>query len=207
MTTQIPAGREHLPPTRPTADRAVPGTLVGGRYELRSPIGHGGMGTVWRATDTLLRREVAVKEVLLPPAMPISERDALCERTLREARYDLVLDAQGLMKSALVAKLAGAPVAGFDRANLRFEVVKTTSKKDKAERILERLKNLGNESAIVYCGTRKNVEEVTDFLQNQGIKVARYHAGLSDEQIAHIDESMRTVEPSTRQHRRPGRAG
>jgi heptosyltransferase-1 len=40
-------------------------------------------------------------------------------RTLRAARYDLVLDAQGLMKSALVAKLAGAPVAGFDRASVR----------------------------------------------------------------------------------------
>src|SRR5262245_2447371 len=63
------------------------------------------MGTVWRATDTLLRREVAVKEVILPPTMPRSEQDALCERTLREARaaaalshpsvvqvYDVVID-------------------------------------------------------------------------------------------------------------------
>jgi heptosyltransferase-1 len=41
-------------------------------------------------------------------------------RALREARYDLVIDAQGLLKSALVAKAAGAPIAGFDRARERL---------------------------------------------------------------------------------------
>lgn len=44
---------------------------------------------------------------------------AALRRALRAARYDLVIDAQGLLKSALVAKLAGAPVAGFDRASVR----------------------------------------------------------------------------------------
>lgn len=40
-------------------------------------------------------------------------------KALRVARYDLVIDAQGLLKSALVAIQAGAPIAGFDRASAR----------------------------------------------------------------------------------------
>ena len=40
-------------------------------------------------------------------------------RTMRSERYDLVIDAQGLVKSALLARLAGARVAGFDRASAR----------------------------------------------------------------------------------------
>ncbi|TPN77492.1 lipopolysaccharide heptosyltransferase I [Mesorhizobium sp. CU2] len=40
-------------------------------------------------------------------------------KTLRAERYDLVIDAQGLLKSALVAFQAGAPIAGFDRASAR----------------------------------------------------------------------------------------
>lgn len=40
-------------------------------------------------------------------------------RTLREGRYDLVLDLQGLIKSALWARQTGAPVAGYDRASIR----------------------------------------------------------------------------------------
>ncbi|MGX8012663.1 lipopolysaccharide heptosyltransferase I [Mesorhizobium sp. ORM8.1] len=40
-------------------------------------------------------------------------------RALRASRYDLVIDAQGLLKSALVAIQAGAPIAGFDRASAR----------------------------------------------------------------------------------------
>ncbi len=44
------------------------------------------MGTVWAAFDEVLRRDVAVKEVLLPMGLAPAERTLLCERTLREAR-------------------------------------------------------------------------------------------------------------------------
>lgn len=40
-------------------------------------------------------------------------------RALRDCRYDLVVDAQGLLKSALVAKQAAAPIVGFDRSSAR----------------------------------------------------------------------------------------
>src|SRR5512142_3007876 len=77
------------PPTQRTpqaGERAAPGAIIGGRYALRTAIGHGGMGTVWRAADTLLRRDVAVKEVLLPPGIAASDREQMFQRTLREAR-------------------------------------------------------------------------------------------------------------------------
>jgi hypothetical protein len=87
----------------------MPGTVVGGRYELKTPIGNGGMGTVWRASDTLLRRDVAVKEVLLPPTMPQNEKDALCERTLREARAAAALSHPSVVQVYDVVTDAGRP--------------------------------------------------------------------------------------------------
>ncbi|HEX2057457.1 MAG TPA: serine/threonine-protein kinase [Actinomycetota bacterium] len=60
--------------------------FVGSRYALERRIGRGGMGTVWHATDRLLQRAVAVKEVQLPPTVPENERAVTRARVLREAR-------------------------------------------------------------------------------------------------------------------------
>jgi eukaryotic-like serine/threonine-protein kinase len=59
---------------------------VADRYELGDELGHGGMGVVWRATDTLLAREVAVKEVDLPRGLDAEQHAAMRARVSREAR-------------------------------------------------------------------------------------------------------------------------
>ncbi|MEW2135074.1 serine/threonine-protein kinase [Streptomyces sp. NPDC005409] len=60
--------------------------LIAGRYRLDARLGRGGMGIVWRATDQLLGRSVAVKEVALDPTLSGDEARLQRERTLREAR-------------------------------------------------------------------------------------------------------------------------
>jgi serine/threonine protein kinase len=59
---------------------------VAGRYSLIEPLGKGGVGQVWRARDELLRREVAVKEVVFPATVSELDRAAMQARVLREAR-------------------------------------------------------------------------------------------------------------------------
>jgi serine/threonine protein kinase len=66
--------------------RAPSGYLLAARYRLSEPVGRGGMGTVWRARDELLDRNVAVKEVRLPLVLDEDLREELCARTEREGR-------------------------------------------------------------------------------------------------------------------------
>ncbi len=68
-------------------------------------------------------------------------------------------------------------VTGFDRENLFFSVQKP---KDKDQTLLKIIHEHRDDTGIVYCSTRKAVEEVCDFLQQNRIAATRYHAGLSE---------------------------
>ena len=69
-------------------------------------------------------------------------------------------------------------VTGYDRKNLCFAVEKP---KDKIQALLDYLDKNREKSGIIYCNTRKNVEEIHRRLIQEGYPAVRYHAGLSDE--------------------------
>ena len=70
-------------------------------------------------------------------------------------------------------------VTGFDRPNLRFEVQRP---KQKLPALIELVQQRRDKAGIVYCATRKAVEEVCENLHLNGIAATRYHAGLPDEE-------------------------
>jgi len=70
-------------------------------------------------------------------------------------------------------------VTGFDRQNLYFEV---RHDKDKYKGIVNYLIKHRDQSGVIYCATRKNVEEVCEKLLSDGFAATRYHAGLSDQE-------------------------
>ena len=77
---------------------------------------------------------------------------------------------------------------GFDRPNLYFAVEKPSSK---PSALLAHLMQRRDKSGIVYCSTRKTVEEVCDMLLSRGLPTTRYHAGLDpEERLANQDDFL-----------------
>jgi RecQ family ATP-dependent DNA helicase len=74
--------------------------------------------------------------------------------------------------------------SGFDRPNLSFDVVRLEGTGSKARRLalLEAgLADPGNRPAIVYCGTRRDTDEVAVNLRGSGLRAHAYHAGMGAE--------------------------
>lgn len=89
----------------------VPGPdyLVAGRYRLRSKIGGGGMGAVWLAHDTLLDREVAIKQVLSVAGMSEDSAAQMRQRAMREGRIAARLSHRNAIAMHDVALESGEP--------------------------------------------------------------------------------------------------
>lgn len=71
---------------------------------------------------------------------------------------------------------------GFDRPNLYFEVRRPKTKRDKFEELMDILSEHRGKSGIIYCSTRKTVDELYFDLLRMRVDVTRYHAGLSTEE-------------------------
>ncbi len=70
-------------------------------------------------------------------------------------------------------------VTGFNRPNLYFRVMQP---EDKFSALTDLMRKFSGMSGVIYCATRKTVEDVHDKLKAKGYPVTMYHAGLSDEE-------------------------
>ncbi|MGW7100776.1 protein kinase domain-containing protein [Streptomyces sp. NPDC054838] len=85
------------------------GRVIAGRYRLLGPLGRGGMGTVWRARDEVLGREVAVKEVRAPAGLDAAEVERMYRRLEREAWAAARVSHRGVVTVYDVATEDGRP--------------------------------------------------------------------------------------------------
>ncbi|GAA2255440.1 serine/threonine-protein kinase [Streptomyces atrovirens] len=106
--TQVQSQPQSQPQAQAQNDPGA-GRLIAGRYRLLAKLGHGGMGTVWRAKDETVDREVAVKEPRFPDHLPERERANASERMRREARAAARLDHPAVVNVHDVAVVDGRP--------------------------------------------------------------------------------------------------
>ena len=95
-------------------------------------------------------------------------------------RIALTATADALTRQDMIERLkledARAFVSSFDRPNIRYTIVEKTDATRQLLRFIE--SEHAGEAGIVYCQSRKRVEEIAETLQDAGIKAAAYHAGL-----------------------------
>ncbi len=104
----------------------------------------------------------------------------LHERYAKVPRIALTATADALTREDILERLqlqdARAFVSSFDRPNIRYTIVE---KKDPTAQLLRFVQGEhADEAGIVYCQSRKRVEEIAQTLSDQGVKALPYHAGL-----------------------------
>jgi ATP-dependent DNA helicase RecQ len=119
---------------------------------------------------------------------------ALAERFAGVPRMALTATADDITRQDIVARLALQVarqfVASFDRPNIRYTIVEKDEPKRQLLRLLQ--DEHEGEAGIVYCGTRKKVEETAAWLSQEGIPSLPYHAGLPSElRQRHQDRFLR----------------
>ena len=95
-------------------------------------------------------------------------------------RVALTATADALTRQDMIERLkleeAREFVSSFDRPNIRYTIVEKTDPTRQLLRFIET--EHAGEAGIVYCQSRKRVEEIADMLQDAGLKAMAYHAGL-----------------------------
>lgn len=112
-------------------------------------------------------REIACVREQFPSAVCL----ALTATATSSVRKDII--------SQLKMENPAVLVASFNRSNLFLEVKQKKNPDLQVEAFLSEHKN---ESGIIYCFSRKQVDELTQFLKSRGFSVDSYHAGLSDKE-------------------------
>ncbi|PWA05289.1 DNA helicase RecQ [Pueribacillus theae] len=91
------------------------------------------------------------------------------------------------IQSLLSISESNTIVTGFGRSNLTFQVLKGENKQ---QFLLNYIKQHPEASGIIYASTRKETYELHAFLLKNNISVGRYHAGLSEEERANVQEQF-----------------
>ena len=101
--------------------------------------------------------------------------DAVCVALTATATPRVQLD----IKSSLAMPDSGEFIASFNRTNLFLQI---SDKKNPVDQTFEVIDRFKNQSGIIYCNSRRQVDELSQILKADGCSVAPYHAGLASEE-------------------------